>query len=86
VLLSIVVEMLVGGGEAGQRGEGRTITVVDDVLTRTSEHQMKRKRGKGKCLAYALSVKRSLPIHPRAARGDATPGSSAGRVFVYGIG
>jgi restriction system protein len=35
VLLSIVVEMLVGGGEAGERGEGRTITALDDVPTRT---------------------------------------------------
>jgi restriction system protein len=29
------MEMLVGGDEAEQRGEGRTITVLDDVLTRT---------------------------------------------------
>jgi hypothetical protein len=27
--------MLVGGSEAGQRGEGRTITALDDVLTHT---------------------------------------------------
>jgi len=27
--------MLIGGSEAGQRGEGRTITALDDVLTRT---------------------------------------------------
>jgi restriction system protein len=34
-LLSIVVEMLVGGSEATRRGEGRTVTVLDDALTRT---------------------------------------------------